>query len=118
LALPFGEDWDYDLIVERNGRLERVQVKYTESNGTVICVRTRTPSLTNGRVIAVKRYTAAIIDWLAVYDRTSDRCYYIHASVLGQGMNSLSLRLTPARNRQRRGVRFAADHTELEVPST
>ena len=118
VALPFGEDWDYDLIVERNGRLERVQVKYTESNGTVICVRTRTHSLTNGRVVAVKRYTAAIIDWLAVYDRTSDRCYYIHASVLGPGMDSLSLRLTPARNSQRRGVRLAADHTELEVPST
>jgi Holliday junction resolvase-like predicted endonuclease len=33
VALPFGEDWDYDLIVDRDGRLERVQVKYTESNG-------------------------------------------------------------------------------------
>src|SRR5256885_8616629 len=54
VALPFGEDWDYDLIVERGDRLERVQVKYTESNGAVICVRARTHSLTNGRVIAVK----------------------------------------------------------------
>src|SRR2546430_291368 len=80
VALPYGEDWDYDLIVERGDRLERVQVKYTESNGAVICVRARTHSLTNGRVIAVKRYTAALIDWLAVHDRTSDRCYYIHAS--------------------------------------
>src|SRR2546423_4396650 len=53
VALPFGEDWDYDLIVERGDRLERVQVKYTESNGAVICVRARTHSLTNGRVIAV-----------------------------------------------------------------
>ena len=118
VALPFGEDWDYNLIVERAGRLERVQVKYAESNGAVICVRARTHSLTNGRVIAVKRYTAAIIDWLAVYDRTSDRCYYIHASVLGRGMNSLSLRLSPARNSQRRGVRLAADYVELEVPSS
>ncbi len=30
VALPFGEDWDYDLIVERDGRLERVQVKYID----------------------------------------------------------------------------------------
>jgi len=118
VAIPFGEDWDYDLIVERRGRLERVQVKYTESNGSVICVRARTHSLTNGRVIAVKRYTAAMIDWLAVYDRTSDRCYYIRADLLGDGMNSVSLRLAPARNRQRKGVRLAADYLELEVPSS
>jgi Holliday junction resolvase-like predicted endonuclease len=118
VAFPFGEDWDYDLIVERGGRLERVQVKYTESDGAVICVRARTHSLTNGRVIAVKRYTAAMIDWLAVYDRTSDRCYYICADVLGDGMNSVSLRLTAARNRQQKGVRLAADHLELEVPSS
>jgi hypothetical protein len=39
VALPFGEDWNYDLIVEREGRLERVQVKYTESDGRVIAVR-------------------------------------------------------------------------------
>jgi Holliday junction resolvase-like predicted endonuclease len=118
VAFPFGEDWDYDLIVERGDRLERVQVKYAESDGAVICVRARTHSLTNGRVIAVKRYTAAMIDWLAVYDRTSDRCYYICADLLGDGMNSVSLRLAPARNRQQKGVRWAADHLELEVPSS
>jgi PD-(D/E)XK endonuclease len=117
VALPFGEDWNYDLIVERDGRLERVQVKYTESDGTVICVRARTQSLTNGRVIAVKRYTAAIIDWLAVYDRTSDRCCYIHASELGEGMNMLHLRLVPARNGQHKGIRLADDYRELKVPS-
>ena len=59
-----------------------------------------------------------MIDWLAVYDRTSDRCYYIRADLLGDGMNSVSLRLAPARNRQRKGVRLAADHLELEVPSS
>src|SRR4051794_34777443 len=28
IAIPFGEDCDYDLVVERHSRLERVQVKY------------------------------------------------------------------------------------------
>jgi hypothetical protein len=67
IAIPYGEDSDYDLIVDRYGALERVQVKYTESDGDVITVRCRSHSLTNGKVRQVKRYTAAMIDWLAVY---------------------------------------------------
>src|SRR6266699_3020968 len=83
LAIPYGEDSDYDLIIERDGRLERVQVKHTESDGRVVSVKCCSPSLTNGHVRSTKRYTAATIDWLAVYDRTTDCCYYIPASELG-----------------------------------
>ena len=40
LAFPYGEDWAFDLIVCRDGTtLERVQVKYSRSNGEVIAVR-------------------------------------------------------------------------------
>jgi hypothetical protein len=61
---------DFDLILCRdNGALERVQVKYARSDGRVISVRTRSHSLTNGRVKATKRYTADMIDWLAVWDQ-------------------------------------------------
>src|SRR6266540_1068762 len=80
IAIPYGEDWDFDLIVCRDERLERVQCKYTESNDAFIVVRCRSHSLTNGKVRAVKRYTAAIIDWLAVHDVTTERCYYVPAA--------------------------------------
>jgi PD-(D/E)XK endonuclease len=46
IAIPFGEDQDFDLILCRNDQLERVQVKYTESNGKYLIVRTRSHSLT------------------------------------------------------------------------
>lgn len=36
IAFPYGEDWDYDLILCRGTALERVQVKYTRSNGAII----------------------------------------------------------------------------------
>src|SRR3712207_6379266 len=85
IALPFGEDADYDLIVEREGRLERVQVKYTESRDGVVVVRCKSHSLTNGRVRQTKRYTSQTIEWLAVYDRVTDRCYYVPAIELGEG---------------------------------
>ncbi len=111
VALPFGEDWDYDLIVEREGRLERVQVKFATGNGSVVPVRCRSHSLTNGKVRSVKRYTSETIDWLAVYDPTSDRCFYIPAAVLGEGRNMLHIRLVPARNGQQAGIHFADDYT-------
>ena len=65
IAIPYGEDWDFDLIVCRDERLERVQCKYTCSDGIVIYVRASSQSLTNGKVRAIKRYTARMIDWLA-----------------------------------------------------
>jgi hypothetical protein len=34
IAFPYGEDSDYDLIVEGAARLERVQVKYVHGTGT------------------------------------------------------------------------------------
>ena len=54
IAIPFGEDCDYDLVVDRRGTLERVQVKYATSDGSVVLVRCRSHSLTNGKVRATK----------------------------------------------------------------
>ena len=113
LAIPYGEDSDYDLIIERDGRLERVQVKHTESDGRVVSVKCCSHSLTNGHVRSTKRYTAATIDWLAVYDRTTDCCYYIPASELGDGRRELRLRIARARNNQQAGIRSAADYLDL-----
>jgi len=110
LAFPFGEDWNYDLIFENDGKLERVQVKYAESDGAVLAVRCRSHSLTNGKIRRIKRYTAAMIDWLAVYDKSTERCYYIPATKLGDGMSLMHLRLAPTMNGQRVGINFADDY--------
>ena len=55
-------------------------------------------------------HTAETIDLLAVYDATSDHCYYVPAKELGAGRSTLCLRLTPARNGQRLGTRPAEDY--------
>src|SRR5215211_7669255 len=105
---PMARSGNFDLILCREPEaLERVQVKYTRSDGQVILVRPRSHSLTNGRVRMTKRYTAATIDGLAIWDRTLDRWYYIPASKLGDGMSLLSLRVVPTRNGQVRGIRLA-----------
>jgi hypothetical protein len=113
IAIPYGEDWDFDLIVCRDERLERVQCKYTESNGIYVTVRCCSHSLTKGKVTSTKRYTASMIDWLAVYDSTTNLCYYIAASELGSGMREMRLRLRPTRNNQRQLVRPAGNYLEI-----
>jgi hypothetical protein len=115
IAIPFGEDHDFDLVLCRNDHLERIQVKYTESDSAVITVYCYSHSLTNGRVRRTKRYTEASIDWLAVYDHTTKRCFYIPATELGAGKSTLHLRLADARNNQRRGIRFADDYATPEI---
>ncbi len=75
ISIPFGEDSDYDLIADYSGNLHRVQVKFTKSNGCIVLIRCRLHSLTKGKVRQTKHYTAEMIDWIAVYDVTSDRCY-------------------------------------------
>jgi hypothetical protein len=115
IAVPWGEDCDFDLIAYRNNELQRVQVKYTESDGRIVFVRCQSLSLTSGKVRQIKRYTAKTIDWIAVYDKTTCTCYYVPATELGSGRELLSLRLVPTLNCQRVGVRFAEDYLEFGV---
>ena len=60
IAIPYGEDWDFDLIFSRgdDAGLERIQVKYTTSNGEFIPVRCKSHSLTNGKIKRTKHYTS------------------------------------------------------------
>lgn len=114
IAFPYGEDWDYDLILCRpDGRLERVQVKHGRSDGRILTCWASSHSLTNGKIKATKRYTAAMIDWLAVWDCILDRCFYVPATELGKGMNNLTLRFATPLNNQNAGIRFAEMYTHI-----
>jgi len=110
VAIPFGHDLPYDLIVVRkeDGALERVQCKYTTSNGRVIAVRVESNS-----AWVHYRYTAAVVDWIAVYDATEDICLYLPASEW-DGRCRVNLRLVPTANGQLKGIRFAAGYRELK----
>ena len=59
------------------------------------------------------RESSAIIDWLAVWDATMDRCYYLPAAELGTGMTEVRLRLALTANSQIRRVRMASDYADI-----
>ena len=112
VAIPFGHDLPFDLILIRKatGALERVQCKYTESDGRSLDVRCQSSS-----AWVRHTYGADEVDWIAVFDATTDRCYYVHSSTWA-GLSRPRLRLVPAANGQRRGIRPAEAflHPELD----
>jgi hypothetical protein len=107
VAKPLGESWEYDLILYRNNNFERIEVKYTESNGDVLTVRARSHSILAGRITKTKIYTSDDIDWLVVYDKTTDKCYYIPSSTL-TGAEQFTLRLSEPKKKYTR-IRYAKD---------
>ena len=54
-----------------------------------------------------------MIDWLAVYDVTTEALFYIPAAELGTGMSELTLRLSPSLNGQQRGIRAAENYRAI-----
>ena len=61
----------------------------------------------------MKRYTADLIDWIAIWESSTDSCFYVPASELGDGKSMLHLKLAPALNGQVAGIRRADDYRDL-----
>jgi hypothetical protein len=106
VSVPFGDNQRYDLIVDDGTALHRVQVKTArdEALGESIAFRT-----SSQHCITAKRttYEGQIEAFIAYLPRTRT-CYWIPIDeCLGRDK---MLRLVPARNNQRHGVRMAADY--------
>lgn len=112
VAIPISEDLRYDLVIDRDGKLERMQCKATVSDGQVLAVKCRSTSSWAGKTRNTHKYTASDVDWIAVYDQTTESVYYVPSSELGKGRTELRLRLVPGR--QTKNVRWAQDYTSLK----
>ena len=106
VSIPVGHDARYDMIVERHGKLERVQVKTVNSDGECIGVRLKSVGKLDGKTIA-KKYTSDEIDWVVVFDITTDQCLYVPAAIFGTGMNSINIRLKPSKSGMKKRCNFA-----------
>jgi hypothetical protein len=111
VAIPFGQGWDYDLILVRDRRFERVQVKYTEEKDGVIIVRARCHSVVKGKVSRTKVYTSEHVDWVAVYEKKSGMCYYLPSSMLNTSTGLLTIRT--ASKKKHPDIRWAKDYETI-----
>ena len=111
---PHGDFAKYDLVIDRNGVLERVQVKAVTPKNGVIEVHTKSMTFDkdvgeNNRNKQVK-YVDGDFDWLAVYDLANHNVYFIPAMEVF-GRSAIALRLDPPK-RNLSSVRMATSYTD------
>jgi hypothetical protein len=106
VARPLNDE-RYDLILDLQGRLVRVQCKWASRHGDVVVV----PLYANRRTAEGLRrtyYTLDEVDAFAAYCPDTSACYFFPFAEIDV-KQALSLRLAPTRNCQASGIRWARD---------
>ena len=109
VSRPIVEGGRYDLIFDNGDRLQRVQCKWGCFRTTHITVRTSTSRHTPRDGYLRTTYSTDEVDLLAVFCVELEAVYVIPIEEIA-GQSYLHLRLTPARNNQARGVKWAAKY--------
>ncbi len=104
---PSIEGGRYDLIFDTGEGLRRVQCKWAPLNREVVVVRVYSTRRT-ATGLRRNRYKLGEFDVLAAYCAAIDQVYAIPYEQIARA-SQLLLRLSPARNNQRVGVRPAKD---------
>jgi hypothetical protein len=102
VLMPWNDE-RFDFLVYENGVFQRVQVKTGCLKDGYVLFRTVSVH-TQGRH---RRTYEGEVDFFAVYCPDNKKCYLVPADSLPKEM--ASLRLTPPRNGQTRGIRWARD---------
>ncbi len=108
---PLCEGRRYDLIVDLEPRLLRVQCKLARRVGGALTIGLQTCRYTPSGYVRT-RYSADEIDAIGAYSPELGTCYLLSMPAIA-GRRSLHLRLKPAGNNQAAGINWGRDH-ELE----
>jgi hypothetical protein len=106
VLLPFGENQRYDMVIETGGRFLRVQCKTGRVGREASVLAFNATSHDGHRARQSYRGEA---DLFAVYSPHAKQVYVLDVNEVGE--TTVWLRLTPARNGQEIGVRYAEEHT-------
>ena len=105
---PLTEHERYDLAIEIDARLLRVQCKWACHKDEVVQIHVAR-SRTNRRGNIKRTYREGEVDLLGAYCADLDRCYLLPAAMV-TGRHMIHLRTSVPRNNQRAAINFAADY--------
>ncbi len=108
---PLCEGRRYDLIVDLEPALLRVQCKLARRVGGALAIHLGTNRFTPAGYVSTT-YSAAEVDAIGAYSPELRRSFLIPIAE-ASGRRCIHLRLTPTRNNQARGINWASDF-ELE----
>lgn len=112
---PLCEGRRYDLVIDLEPDLLRVQCKLARRVAGVLSVNLKTNRCTPGGYVSTS-YTSGEVDAIGAYSPELDRCFLIPIAEVA-GRRAIHLRLDPAKNNQLERVRWA-DHYALDVMVT
>ena len=104
---PLVEGGRYDLILEANANLLRVQCKWASLSRGAVVVRCYSSRRGSGRMI-VRTYTSAETDVIAAYCLETGGCYLLTPENFS-GRRTVYLRVAPSLNNQQNGINWASD---------
>ena len=106
VSLPYGENSRYDMIVDVNGLLIKVQVKTSSLKGEGAINFSCRSSHVNSTGVKNIRYTAQEIDYFATF--WEGQCYLVPVS---ECSTEKTLRFVPPKSGQLKGITFASEYT-------
>ncbi len=117
ISIPFGNSDKYDLIMDVNNRLYKVQCKHSaecyDENGEVEYVKFKTTWQShNTQGYSRNKYTPDEIDFFATF--YNDKCYLVPVTECSAHK---ILRVKTPKNGQTKGVSFLSDYLAEEVIS-
>lgn len=117
VSIPIDGSLSYDLVIDINGDLNRVQVKSTTRSDEIVLVvkLQRTHLLSERR--CYKNYTKDDFDLLAIYDVNHNMCYLV-GSKYWENKGTLNLRFKPTRSGQQAGILYASSFTLTNMLSS
>ena len=111
VLFPATEHAAFDLVAYLDGAFHRIQVKYRSARRGAISVEFRSV-WADRHGTHMKPSDKSEVDVVCIYCPDTDECYYLRPSDYRQ---SVSLRVTPARNGQVTGVLVATDFRRFPV---
>jgi prevent-host-death family protein len=105
---PLTEHGRYDLGLGIADRLLRVQCKWARKIGDVVAVNLTTSRRGSSGYVR-STYAATEVDAVGAYCEEIGACYLLPIELVA-GMQSIQLRLAPARNGQRAALNFAGEY--------
>ena len=111
VAKPMSEHGRADLVLELGGSLHRIQCKWGNLSKGVVSVRMGTCRLTPRGYVRTT-YDAREVDAFGIYCAALDKCYLLPIEE-ASGQIHIHLRVKPAMNNLRAGVKWAA---QFEFP--
>lgn len=106
---PLTEHERYDLVIDVNGCLLRIQCKWGTREGDVVSARVSSSYHSPTRGYVKTMYSPADVDLVAIYCEELDCCYLLPVTMVAR-QSRIQLRLKPARNNQRAALNWAADY--------